>query len=178
MNKTELKNNKAKGRFEDLTGKTINGLEVLRLERVIENQGKNRKEYSWKCKCKRCGNEIVLRSSNIKRRKNQYCGCLSKNNIKLQLDKGIEYRKNNILKEGTRLDNISNKLSKANTTGVRGVTFDKQTNKYRATIEFKGQKYDLGRYATLDKAKEIRQKAEEKFYKPILEKYNYKKYPK
>lgn len=69
---------------------------------------------------------------------------------------------------------MSGKLSKANTSGVRGVSFKKDKNKYKATIGFKGHTYFLGYYDKLEDAKKAREKAEEKFYKPILEKYNYK----
>lgn len=161
--------------FIDLTGKRFSKLLVLGLERKEEksnSEGIKHTTFYWKCKCD-CGNLVVREGDSLRRGNTQSCGCLS--NYKEFLQQGISYRKNEILKEGTRLDHLNNKTSKANTTGVRGVTFDKATNKYRATIEFQGKKHHLGRFKTLEEAKKKREEAEEKYYKPILEKYNYKK---
>ena len=88
--------------------------------------------------------------------------------------KGKEYRNLYIHKEGTRLDHLSNKVTKQNTTGVRGVSYQKKKGKYRAYIYFKNKRIDLGEFAKLEDAKKAREKAEERFYKPILERYNYK----
>ena len=88
---------------------------------------------------------------------------------------GNEYKKENILKEGTRLDFLNNKISRANTSGVRGVSFKKDKMKYKATIGFKGKTYFLGYFSNIEDAKKAREKAEEKYYKPILEKYSYNK---
>lgn len=38
------------------------------------------------------------------------------------------------------------KMLKNNTSGVRGVTFDKASQKWKAQIVFKGRNYYLGRY--------------------------------
>ena len=72
------------------------------------------------------------------------CEEVKRNQTKTYTQIGNEYKRENILKEGTRLDNLNNKLSKANTSGVRGVSFKKDRDKYKATIEFKKKLIFLG----------------------------------
>lgn len=44
------------------------------------------------------------------------------------------------------------KMLKNNTSGVRGVTFDKASQKWKAQIVFKGRNYYLGRYINKEAA--------------------------
>jgi hypothetical protein len=55
-------------------------------------------------------------------------------------------RSENMLNTGKRLDN---------TTGYKGVSFCKQTGKYRATARLNGKCYSLGRFDTPDEAASI-----------------------
>jgi hypothetical protein len=50
--------------------------------------------------------------------------------------------------------NIRTRIS--NKSGYKGVSWDAQTNKWRASITHKGRFYDLGRFADIDKAVEVR----------------------
>lgn len=47
---------------------------------------------------------------------------------------------------------------------VRGVSFDKERNKYQAYINYKGERTRLGRFTSLEEAKKARLKAEEKLW--------------
>lgn len=159
----------------DLTGKKIGKLLVIGLEKTeikTYSNGTNRTINFWKCKCE-CGNEVVLPTHILKDGRTKNCEDVKRNATKTYTKIGNEYKKKNILKEGTRLDNLSGKLSRANTSGVRGVSFKKDKNKYKATIGFKKKTYFLGYYDNLEDAKKARERAEEKYYKPILKKYNY-----
>jgi hypothetical protein len=63
----------------------------------------------------------------------------------------------------TESQNMHNmRLLKTNTTGVKGVSFSKQKNKYEAYIHH-GKKINLGLYATLEEAAEAVEKAREKY---------------
>lgn len=53
-------------------------------------------------------------------------------------------------------------LRKGNTSGYRGVTFDKKNNKWIAQIRVFGKRKNLGRYATPELASEAYKKEEEK----------------
>lgn len=166
----------SKRKLIDLTGKRFNKLVVIGLDRKEEkvySNGKKRMIYYWKCKCD-CGQEVVISGKCLKAGRIKDCKDAKRNEIKSYTKIGNEFKKKNILKEGTRLDNLSGKISKANTSGVRGVSFKKDKNKYKATIGFKKDTYFLGYYDKLEDAKKARKNAEDKYYKPILEKYNYK----
>ena len=159
----------------DLTGKRFGNLVVIGLDHKEQHlYGSERKRifYYWKCKCD-CGQEISVEGNHLKEGRIKDCEDLKRNANKSYTQIGNEFKKANILKEGTRLDYLVG-ISKANTSGIRGVDYSKEKNKYRARIRFKGKEYHLGYFDTIEKAENARKVAEEKFYKPILEKYNYK----
>lgn len=71
----------------------------------------------------------------------------------------------------TSSQNKMNKgLQSNNTSGIRGVSFNKRTNKWTAEIHINNQKIYLGEFPTLEEAAQTRKEAEEKYFKE----YNYK----
>lgn len=160
------------GKFEDLTGKKFNRLTVLELaERNSSGQ------IQWKCRCD-CGNIVFATTSYLKSGHTKSCGCLNKEKAsnRLKSKKFVnakdKYRKENFLVEGTSLALINPKhIRKNNKTGVNGVYWDKKLKKYRVRINVKGKSISLGCFKDLEKAKQTRKEAEEKYYKPILDKY-------
>ena len=74
--------------------------------------------------------------------------------------------------ENTSISLISNKtINSNNTSGFRGVSWDKSRKKWRAYIKLKYKTRFLGRFNTFEEAVEARLAAEEKYYKPLIEKY-------
>lgn len=70
------------------------------------------------------------------------------------------------LREATNSQNGKNLgLSKANKSGVKGVCFDKQTNKWRALIKVDFKSKCLGRFQTIEEAAQARKQAEAKYFK-------------
>ena len=65
----------------------------------------------------------------------------------------------------------SNKLSAANTSGVKGVSYNKNYGKYYAYIGFKNKLYNLGFYDKIEEARAAREKAEKEIFGPFLEWY-------
>lgn len=57
------------------------------------------------------------------------------------------------------------RISKRNTTGVRGVCFSKTENRYLVTIRVDKKNIYIGKFKTLNEATEARKKAEEKYWK-------------
>ncbi len=61
-------------------------------------------------------------------------------------------------------NNFNSSICKNNTSGVKGVSFDKQRNKWRAQIKINGKSLHLGYFNNIEDAKEVRQlKANEIF---------------
>ena len=163
------------GKFVDLTGNKFNRLTVLGLGERNSNG-----QLQWKCKCE-CGNIVLATTTYLRTGHTKSCGCYSREccSKRLKSKKFVEarenYRKDNFLKDGTSLALISsNKLRKNNSTGVNGVYWDKKLCKYRASIFVKGEYIHLGCYTELEEARKAREKAEEKYFKPILDKYSNK----
>ena len=56
------------------------------------------------------------------------------------------------------------RVEKTNKLGVKGVYYEKDRNKYRVTIGLDGKQIKIGRYDTLEEAKEARRKAELQYW--------------
>ena len=71
--------------------------------------------------------------------------------------------------EGTELTLLTQKLRADNTSGVKGVCFDKRTSRFMAYIKLRGKMRYLGRFDTVEEAARVRRQAEEELFAPILE---------
>lgn len=139
----------------EIYGKTI----------VLDEYARKNKTTKWKCRCGYCGKEFYATISSLKKGSVISCGCQNTARRK-------ELVKDNIgFIDHTSLSAISSnrKLNKNSTTGVNGVSFDKDKQKYVAQIYFQRKNYFLGYYDSIAEAKEARKNAEEKIYKPFLE---------
>ena len=149
------------GKIKDLTGQRFGRLVV------IEDSGERKQtNVMWLCKCD-CGNDVKVKSNNLIRGDVKSCGCLRKDIAKQSID---EYHDKTGVEE-TNVDQLTSKLSSANTSGVKGVYWIKRRNKWEAAIFFKGEKIYLGYFTSKQDAINARKEAEEKYFKPILEKY-------
>lgn len=138
------------------------------LEKTNKKSGTS---YIYKCRC-HCG-KIFYSAPNVIINKNvKSCGCLrdTTNNIKKARDSIKKY-----YKENTSLLTLNSKLLSSNTSGYKGVSWDRSRKKWVAQITFKGKKYRLGRYNNIEDAIKARIEAEEKYFKPILDKYKEQK---
>ena len=128
-----------------------------------------KKKYLWECKCD-CGNVAFVSTGALTSKHTKSCGCLQKEKFSEIKEDYLERD----AKEGTLLASIKEerKLNKNNNSGVKGVHWEKQTQKWRASIQIKGEDIKLGRFVDKKTAIEARKKAEEKYFKPMLEKYN------
>lgn len=137
----------------DLTGRKFGRLTVI-------EEAKNKKDSQilWLCKCE-CGSETEVRAYHLRKSLAKSCGCISKEKAK------------NLFVEGTSLRAISPTISKRNKSGVKGVYWHKKKKKWVACIMFRRKNINLGTYDNLEDAAQARKEAEEKYFKPILEKY-------
>ncbi|MFI3227996.1 MAG: zinc-ribbon domain-containing protein [Clostridia bacterium] len=123
---------------KDLTGKRFGRLVVL------EHAGIKR-ESIWKCRCD-CGNEVLVRNTNLVNKKTTSCGC-KRTEVRRQ-----NFRENIHFVDGTCIEKIVAKnTNKNNTSGFRGVS-KRENGNFRVSITFKGKRYNLGSYATIQEA--------------------------
>lgn len=80
-------------------------------------------------------------------------------------------RKINLRRVTVSQNQMNKKLLSNNTSGVTGVSFHKQANKWRAAIDCRGKQMHLGLFNTIEEATEARLEAEEKYHKE----YSYNK---
>ena len=160
------------GNFKDLTGQRFNRLTVVGLGKRNSNG-----QIQWKCKCD-CGNIVFATTTYLKTGHTKSCGCYNREEASKRLKKENfvkarqKYREDNFLKDGTSLALINpKKLRKNNKSGVTGVYWLKFPKRYRAVIYVQGKNISLGCYKKLEDAKKARKLAEEKYYKPIIDKY-------
>lgn len=146
----------------DLTGQRFGRLTAV--ERV--GTAKNRQSL-WKCKCD-CGNETVVHYGNLKSGHTISCGCLKK-----EITLGKIKKQNQILcKDRTMLCMLTQKTSKNNTSGIKGVYWKKKSQKWGVKIGFKNRQKHIGLFSTLEAATKARALAEEEYFQPILDKYS------
>jgi hypothetical protein len=70
------------------------------------------------------------------------------------------------LREATNSQNGKNLgLSKANKSGIKGVSFEAYTNRWKATIRVDGKSISIGRFNSIDDALIARQLAEKHYFK-------------
>lgn len=159
----------SKGQFKslDLENQIINGITLLE-----KTDKRKRGAVLWKCRCF-CGNIFYAEAYRIKNGEITSCGCkrkvFRKDNFKKarkELKKGFQ--------EGTFINLISNnKIRKNNSSGITGVTIrkNKYCTSYIATIYVQGKNIRIGTFRNIEDAAKARKEAEDKYFKPIIEKY-------
>lgn len=149
------------------TAKSLIGERFGRLVVISKSEKIKSRQSTWNCQCD-CGNiKNDIPRSQLLNGRTSSCGCKHKETFE-----NLELRKE-LLVEGTFLPLLNDKPTRANKTGIRGVFFNTRRKKYVATLEFKGERHTLGYFDNLSDAAKARKKAEEEYFKPILEKYDY-----
>ena len=129
-----------------------------------KERNKNNGSVIWKCKCK-CGNVVFISAADLLEKRVQSCGCFA---AEVHSKSGKNAGKSvveNFCVEGTNIKNLTAKVPKNNTSGVKGVHWDESRKKWVAQIEFKGKHYYLGRYSKKEEAISIRKLAEKNYLK-------------
>ncbi len=147
------------------TSRIVNGIELLEMTEL-----RDKTNVVWKCKCF-CGKVFYASLRKIKDGKVKSCGCSKIKYTPQNIEKAVKAFKEKNLKDGTSLLAISHKILKSNTSGTTGVVWRKDRGKWIAQIEFQGKRHFLGSYYSKQDAIAARKAAEEKFFKPVLDKY-------
>lgn len=116
------------------------------------------------CHCD-CGKSKNINKGHLLNGDITSCGCLLKS--------CPSKAKEGYLVNNTYIATIrSGKPSKRSTSGIKGVYWSKTKNKWRAAIKCQGVNYELGYFDNLNEAAEARRKAEEKYFKPLIDDFN------
>lgn len=146
----------------DLTGKFFGKLEVLGRSDKRNPRGA-RTTPMWECRCE-CGN-ITYKATDTLNYTNE-CMCQEcKGKI------GAEIARSSAgFVGGTQISKITNmKPTATNTTGVRGVSYDKRSNRYRARLKFQGKLLNFGSYVKFEDAVAARRDAEKEYFGAFLD---------
>ena len=144
--------------YKDITGQVFNRLTALHptIDRSIKGQ------VVWHCKCE-CGNEVDVCYNELVHGNLQSCGCKKKEHDEQMQSFLTRF-------DGTSLDLIkSKKLPTNNTSGVKGVYFQK--GKWIAKIVFQKKQFHLGKYDRIEDAEEARKTAEKIIFDGSAEHY-------
>ena len=149
---------------KDLTNKKFGKLTVIEKTDKRQDGG----SIVWKCKCD-CGNIIEISSKRLTTGMNTSCGCYQKERQKYSINKLHDKQ----LVENTNIDIISKQQANSDSkSGVRGVHWCKSKKKWIATLTLNKELVLNKSFSKKEHAIKARKKAEEKYFKPILEKYN------
>lgn len=148
-----------KEKSNDIVGKRFGRLLVKKRLPYLYNNN----ESIYVCECD-CGNTVECPRHILISGKVKSCGC------KLREIAQKNVKKNVGIREGTNISLISSKkINKNNTSGYKGVTYDKSTEKWVAQITFKSKHYHLGKFKNIEDAIKARKQGEEKYFKSFLD---------
>lgn len=142
-------------------GKPVAKRETFGALVAIERVGTDDRGQSiWLCECE-CGKTCEVTGAKLRQGAATSCGCGA-----TKFKRSAEA---NGAVDGTRLSLLNGKPPKNNTSGVRGVFFDKRRGRWVAQIKFQGKNRRLGSYETIEEAAEARREAEQELFDPVLE---------
>lgn len=173
---------------KDLTGHRFGKLVVIKESAPnyhFDKKGYKHRYSMWECKCD-CGETTVVSVNDLNSSNTKSCGCLeleNRKNINERFVSNEIWNHENAQKfhewdrqiKGTKITTLRpDRLQANNKSGVRGVCWDKKRKKWSAYITFKGKRTYLGYFKNKTDAIAARKEAEEKYFQPILEKYDKK----
>lgn len=137
-------------RFNRGRPKDIRNIPFGYLTPIEPTDKRHRKDVVWRCKCK-CGNIVEIPATRLLVGNTLSCGCMKADNI-LSASKNIA---------GTHLVfSLKDDERKADTlSGYTGVS--PKRDKWYAYITYRGRRYNLGTYSSIDDAVKARARAKE-----------------
>ena len=146
----------------DLTGQVFGRLTVIGRSNKRNSRGA-RTTPMWECRCE-CGNITYKATDTLKNLDQSMCATCA---AKFAAEKA---RESAGFVGGTQISRICNmEPTAANTSGCRGVYYDKRSNKYRARLKFKGKIMNFGSYTNFEDAVAVRKEAEQEYFGAFLE---------
>ena len=146
----------------DLTGRVFGKLTVIGRSDRRNPRGK-RTTPMWECRCE-CGNITYKATDTLTNPDESMC-----QECKGRIGAEIARQSAGFV-GGTQISRIKNMtLIATNTSGCRGVYYDKRNNKYRARLKFKGKIMNFGSYRNFEDAVAARKAAEQEYFGAFLE---------
>lgn len=145
----------------DLAGRRFGRL--VAIEPTDNHSGSNIK---WRCRCD-CGTECEVDRQNLLSGHVKSCGCFRSERASSVRASRSDYV------DGTCLGHLTEKRRADNTSGIKGVSYDKRRGKWVASITLAGKTRNLGRYDTIQEAGAARRETEELHFDPILAKHGH-----
>ena len=148
-------------------GRNLTDLKGMRFGRLVAEYPTEKRDHKgsvyWHCRCD-CGKETEATEDGLVYGNNLSCGCLKREN-----QQRVSERLHRV--DGTCVEWLEKRKSRRdNTSGFRGVCHMKN-GKYRAMIGFKGDRFYLGTYDSLERAIHARMKAEREIHEAFIGKY-------
>lgn len=136
---------------KDVSGTRFGYLTAVRPEVV------NNRTY-WRCRCD-CGNEGLFLLKDLRYGSRKTCGC------RINFGDNIREGLKEYCVDGTYVPGLHRaKVNSNNTSGVTGVSYRKDRNKWRASIKIQNKDIFLGNYDTKEDAILARKLGEEKYF--------------
>lgn len=148
----------------DLSGRVFGRLTVIRRSEKRSPRGK-RTTPMWECRCQ-CGEITYKATDTLTNSQESMCAkCAAEFSAQTA-------RRAAGFADGTQITKIKDmKTGAANTSGCRGVYYEKSINKWRARLRFKGKIMSFGTFTRFEDAVDARKKAEELYFGEFLEEY-------
>lgn len=146
----------------DLTGQVFGKLTVIGRSDKRNSRG-TRTTPMWECRCE-CGNITYKAKDTLTNLDLSMCSECAEKYAAEKARAGAGFV------GGTQISKIRNmKVPITNTSGCRGVYYDKKTNKYRARLKFKGKIMNFGSFSNFEDAVAARKAAEKEYFGAFLE---------
>lgn len=163
----DLKSAETRGKEKRKGGMAAANLTGKRFGRLVAEYPTARRDHKgsiyWHCSCD-CGKEAEVTADGLVSGNNLSCGCLKREN-----QKSISEHLHRV--DGTCVEWLEKRKSRRdNTSGFRGA-YCMKNGRYRVTIGFKGERYYLGTYKSMEEAIQVRQKAESEIHDAFVKKY-------
>lgn len=150
---------------KEIHRKDITGLRFGRLTVLYSTAKIKRESIVWVCQCE-CGNIIEECCELLMSGHKKSCGCLQIESAQAVM--GLA--RTMILVDDTNLGLIqSHNIPKHNTSGVRGVHWDRKQGKWIAQIKFQKRTIRLGTFDSIIEAADERRLAEQRIFGKYLE---------
>ena len=142
---------------QNLIGRRFGKLEVIGRSNKRGSRGA-RTVPLWQCRCE-CGAICYKATDTLTNPDLSMCNdCVGKYAMAKRREKAG-------FVDGTQISRItSNKLSSNNTSGCRGVSFDKRMGLWRARLKFKRKLMNFGSYTNFEDAVKARKEAEQLYF--------------